>query len=172
MAAGGDVAAGEADDLAVLEDSFALADVAQGELVAEVDPVGQDQAPAVVLDFQPRGQVACGYGNVIFGTQMDGNFGKRNGRHEPSPLAQSAPRIILPYGPGQGATASGRAPLACMPTVGGSCLECGRDLARLLVALGRGTATMGHRLLRRPGRSRGWCASRLGDSTGTVRCRR
>src|SRR5439155_13425540 len=65
VAAGRDVLAGEADDLPVLVDRLALPDVAQGELVAEVDPAAQAQGAAVVLHFETRLEVPGGDGDIV-----------------------------------------------------------------------------------------------------------
>ncbi len=71
---GFDVPAGKADDLPVLGDRLPLLDGAQGDLVPQADALARCQARTVVLNFQPRLQIAGGDGNVIFRSQMDGHL--------------------------------------------------------------------------------------------------
>src|SRR5262249_29509607 len=51
VVAGGDVRGGEADDLAVLADRLALADGAQGDLVAEADAAADGEGVAVAAEL-------------------------------------------------------------------------------------------------------------------------
>ncbi len=82
----GDVAAGEADDLAVLGDGLALLDRPQCELVSQTDAAGDGEAFALEVDLHARGQVLGGDGDVIFGTQVDGHPRQRHGGHEHAPV--------------------------------------------------------------------------------------
>ena len=66
VAAGRDFLAGEADDLAVLADGFALGDGANGDLVAEADAAIRGEDGAVELVFLARREGPGGDGNVVF----------------------------------------------------------------------------------------------------------
>src|SRR5262249_34169794 len=82
VAAGRDVLAGKADDLAVLGDRLALPDRPQGELVPQADAPGGGEGGAAVPHPGPRRDGTGGDGDVIFGAEVDGNLGQRHGRHE------------------------------------------------------------------------------------------
>src|SRR5262249_39968374 len=80
--AGGDVGAGEADDLAVLVDRLALLDRPQRDLVAHADARRQRDRVAVDPQLRPRRQVTGRDGDVVFGAQVNGDLRKRDGWHE------------------------------------------------------------------------------------------
>src|SRR5207248_1085331 len=79
--AGGDVAVGEADHLAVFLDRLTLFDRPQRELVSQADAAGDGDAFPLEFDFLARRQIAGGDGDVIFGTQVDGDLRQGHDRH-------------------------------------------------------------------------------------------
>src|SRR5262249_13693226 len=81
MAAGGNVLTGQANDLAVFGDRFALLDVAQGNLVSEADSICDSQGLAVFADLGARRNVASGDSDVVLGAQMHSKLRQRQGGH-------------------------------------------------------------------------------------------
>ena len=77
----GDVLAGEADDLPVLEDRLSLSDRCQRDLVSQTDPAGEGDHPAVVLERLSGRQGTRGDGYVVLGAQMNGKLRQRRGGH-------------------------------------------------------------------------------------------
>src|SRR5262249_48486392 len=81
VSAGGDVLAGESDDLPVLEDGLPLLDRHERDFIAEANSVGEPGGLAVDLDLGVRWQVAGGDGDVILRSKADGDLRQGHGRH-------------------------------------------------------------------------------------------
>ena len=92
VAAGRDVFAGEADDLAVLADGLTLGDGADGDLVTEADAPIRGEDGAVELVFLTGQEGPGGDGDVVFRAQVDGDPGERRGWHETDPAAEDGTR--------------------------------------------------------------------------------
>src|SRR5581483_5569595 len=81
VTADGNVLAGEADDLAVFVNRFAFLDGPQRDFVAHADTRFERDRLAVDLKLRSGDEMAGGDGDVIFGAQLHGDLGERDGWH-------------------------------------------------------------------------------------------